>query len=59
MEEISAKLTDCWNSSDDLSQLELVQDGSLTSGIKTNLESLDEHPQPQQEENSSKPSVYL
>ena len=29
--------TDCWNGSHDLAELELVQDGGLTSGIETDL----------------------
>lgn len=31
-------LTDCWDGGDDFTQLQLVEDGGLTSGIKTDLE---------------------
>ncbi|KAJ6556012.1 hypothetical protein B0H19DRAFT_1151758 [Mycena capillaripes] len=31
------RLTDCWNGGDDFSQLQLVQDGGLTSSIETDL----------------------
>ena len=31
------KRTDCWDSSDDLAELELVQNSGLTSGVETNL----------------------
>ena len=29
--------TDCWNGSDNLAELQLVQNGGLTSGIETDL----------------------
>jgi hypothetical protein len=31
-------LTDSWDGGDDLTKLEFVKDGSLTSGVKTDLE---------------------
>lgn len=31
------KLTDCWNCGDNLAQLQFVQNGGFSSGIKTNL----------------------
>lgn len=35
-DESTQKLTDSWNGCDNLAKLELVKDGCLTSGIKTN-----------------------
>lgn len=37
-------LTDCWYGSNDLTKLEFVQDGGLTSRIKTDLERWNEAP---------------
>ena len=38
LEAQAVTLTDCWDSSNDLSELELVQDCRFTSGVETNHE---------------------
>ena len=30
--------TDCWDGGDDFTELQFVEDGGLTSGVKTDLE---------------------
>ena len=37
MGSLGPQLTDCWDGGDDLTELELVKDGGLTSGIETDL----------------------
>jgi len=36
------QLTDGWDGGDDLTKLELVEDGGLTSGVQTDLRKLNE-----------------
>lgn len=38
MESLRLQLTDCWDGGNDLTELELVEDGGLTCGIETDLQ---------------------